>query len=50
MRVRDDIRTLSGSEKAAIFILSLGEDHAAKLFGYMDDEEIGNFSMKIPAS
>jgi flagellar motor switch protein FliG len=47
MRVRDDVRSLSGSEKAAIFILSLGEDHAAKLFGLMDDEEIKEISQTM---
>src|SRR5690242_7741555 len=39
-RVRDDIRSLSGSERAAIFMLSLSEEHAAKLFAQFDDEEI----------
>jgi flagellar motor switch protein FliG len=39
-RVRDDIRSLSGSERAAIFMLSLGEENAAKLFTQFDDEEI----------
>ena len=47
MRVRDDVRSLSGSEKAAIFILSLGEDLAAKLFGLMDDEEIKEISQTM---
>lgn len=40
LRVREDYRTLSGAEKAAIFMLALGEDHAKRLFEYMDDEEI----------
>lgn len=39
-RVRDDIEALSGSEKAAIFMLSLGEEQAAKIFTQLDDEEI----------
>ena len=47
MRVRDDVNSLSGSEKAAIFILSLGEDQAAKLFGLMDDEEIKEISQTM---
>lgn len=44
LRVREDYRTLTGSEKAAIFMLSLGEDHARKLFEHMDDDEIMEIS------
>lgn len=44
MRIREDYRTLSGSEKAAIFMLALGEDHTAKIFEHMDDEEIMDIS------
>ncbi len=44
MRVREDYRTLTGPEKAAILMLSLGEDHTAKLFEQMDDEEIMEIS------
>lgn len=40
MRVREDYRTLTGTEKAAIFMLALGEDYTAKIFEHMDDEEI----------
>ena len=31
---------LSGPEKAAIFLLTLGEDFTAKVFQRLDDEEI----------
>ncbi len=44
MRVRDDFRTLSGAEKASILMLSLGEEHSARLFALMDDEEIKEIS------
>ena len=47
LRVREDYRTLSGSEKAAIFMLALGEEHAAKLFELMDDEEIMEISQTM---
>jgi flagellar motor switch protein FliG len=47
IRVREDYRTLSGSEKAAIFLLSLGEAHTARLFEYMDDEEIMEISQTM---
>ena len=44
LRVREDYRTLTGPEKAAIFMLALGEDHSAKIFEHMDDEEIMELS------
>lgn len=47
MRVREDYRTLSGAEKAAIFLLALGEDHTAKIFEHMDDEEIMEISQTM---
>tara|TARA_B100000242_G_scaffold285089_1_gene249112 strand:+ start:9808 stop:10833 length:1026 start_codon:yes stop_codon:yes gene_type:complete len=40
IRVREDYRTLTGPEKAAILMLALGEDHTARIFEHMDDEEI----------
>ncbi|MCB1651097.1 MAG: flagellar motor switch protein FliG [Alphaproteobacteria bacterium] len=47
MRVREDYRTLTGAEKAAILMLSLGEDQTAKLFEQMDDDEILEISQTI---
>lgn len=47
IRVREDYRTLTGTEKAAIFMLSIGEDHTAKLFEFMDDEEIMEISQTM---
>jgi flagellar motor switch protein FliG len=47
MRVREDYRTLTGPEKAAILMLSLGEEHAARLFELMDDEEIREISQTM---
>ncbi len=47
MRVREDYRTLSGPEKAAILLLSLQEAQAAKLFAEMDDEEILEISQTM---
>ncbi|HEX4191700.1 MAG TPA: flagellar motor switch protein FliG [Stellaceae bacterium] len=44
MRVREDYRTLNGAEKAAILMLSLGEEHSSRLFSLMDDEEIKEIS------
>lgn len=47
MRVRDDYRTLSGPEKAAIFLLSLSEERTSLIFEMMDDEEILELSQII---
>lgn len=44
MRIRDDYRSLSGTEKAAILLLSLGEDHVSRVFEHMDEEEIRELS------
>jgi flagellar motor switch protein FliG len=44
MRVREDYRNITGPEKSAILLMSLGEDHAAKLFSHLDDEEIKEIS------
>jgi flagellar motor switch protein FliG len=42
--VRDDVRGLSGAERAAVIMLSLGEDHSAKLWSMMDEEEVKEIS------
>ncbi len=47
MRVREDYRTLTGAEKAAIFLLALGEEYTAKIFEMMDDEEIMEISQTM---
>ncbi|MBL8640339.1 MAG: flagellar motor switch protein FliG [Alphaproteobacteria bacterium] len=47
MRVREDYRTLSGVEKTAVFLLSLGEEHTARLFQLMDEEEILEISQTM---
>lgn len=47
LRVREDYRTLNGTEKAAIFMLSIGEEHTAKLFEFMDDDEIMEISQTM---
>ncbi len=46
-RVKEDFRTLTGPQKAAIFMLALGEDHSARLFEMMDDEEIRELSQTM---
>jgi flagellar motor switch protein FliG len=42
--IRDDIRALTGAERAAVIMLSLGEDHSAKIWSMMDEEEIKEVS------
>ena len=44
VRLREDVRSLSGAEKASIFILSLGEEYAARIFAHMNDDEIKELS------
>lgn len=47
MRIRDDYRSLTGPEKAAILLLSLSEEQTAEIFGHMDDDEILEISQTI---
>lgn len=47
IRVREDYRTLTGPEKAAILMLALGEEHTARIFEHMDDEEIMEISQTM---
>jgi flagellar motor switch protein FliG len=42
--VREDIRTLSGAERAAVVMLSLGEEHSSKIWTMLDEEEIKEIS------
>ncbi|TCS63464.1 flagellar motor switch protein FliG [Varunaivibrio sulfuroxidans] len=46
-RVKDDYRSLTGPQKAAIFMLSLNEEQSAAIFEKMDDEEIRELSMTM---
>ena len=43
-RAKEDYRSLTGKQKAAVFMLSLGEEHSSCLFSIMDDEEIKELS------
>jgi flagellar motor switch protein FliG len=42
--VKEDIRQLTGAERSAILMLSLGEEHSAKLWQMMDEDEIKEIS------
>jgi len=41
---KDDYRKLTGAQKAAILLMSVDEEHATKIFGMMEDEEIKEIS------
>ena len=43
-RIREDYRSIGGKEKAAILLMALGEEQAAKMFSLLDDEEIKEIS------
>ena len=47
MTAQTEIRAMSGADRAAIFLLSLGPEHASKMFGMMDDEEIRDISQRM---
>ena len=42
--VKEDLRALSGAERAAVIMLSLGEEHSEKIWQMMDEEEIKEIS------
>ncbi|HWA68629.1 MAG TPA: flagellar motor switch protein FliG [Rhizomicrobium sp.] len=42
--VKDDVRSLSGAERAAVIMLSLGEEHSEQIWRMMDEEEIKEVS------
>jgi len=47
MRVREDYRSLSGPDKAALLLMSVGDENAARMFALMDDEEIKEISQNM---
>jgi flagellar motor switch protein FliG len=42
--VREDIRQLNGAERAAVLLLSLGEEHATRIWEMLDEEEVKEIS------
>ncbi len=47
MRVREDYRTLTGAEKSAILLLSIGDAFSAKIFEQLDEDEIMHISQTM---
>jgi len=41
---RDDVRQLTGAERSAVLLLSLGEEHSTRLWQMMDEEEVKEVS------
>jgi flagellar motor switch protein FliG len=46
-RMKEDYRSLTGPQKAAILMLSLAEEQSSRLFAMMDDEEIKEISQTM---
>ena len=42
-----EIKGLPGAEKAAIMVLTMGEERASRIFALMDDEEIREISQNM---
>ena len=42
--VKEDIRSLSGAERAAIMLLSLGEENASQIWKMLDEDEVKEIS------
>ena len=47
VKKQEDFRSLTGPEKAAMLILAIGEEHCARLFQMMEDDEIREISQHI---
>ena len=47
MRLREDYRTMTGPEKAALLLMSVGEDNATRLFALMEEDEIRELSQSM---
>jgi flagellar motor switch protein FliG len=47
IRVREDYRSLTGPEKAAIFMLSVGEENATRIIELLDEDEIKEISQTM---
>jgi flagellar motor switch protein FliG len=42
--IKEDVRSLSGAERAAIMLLSLGEEHATQIWKMLDEDEVKEIS------
>ncbi|MEE8536181.1 MAG: flagellar motor switch protein FliG [Kiloniellales bacterium] len=46
-RLREDFRSLSGTERASLLLMSLGQENAAQLISCMDEDEIREISQTM---
>jgi flagellar motor switch protein FliG len=46
-KIKEDIKTVTGPQKAAIFMLSLTDDHAAGIWDLFDEDEIREISVTM---
>ncbi|NQU56349.1 MAG: flagellar motor switch protein FliG, partial [Rhodospirillales bacterium] len=46
-KAKNELRSLTGAQKAAVFMLALGQEHSAHIFELMDDEEIRDMSQTM---
>lgn len=44
LTTRDDVKALTGPERAAVLLLALGEEHGASIWKSLDDEEVKEVS------
>ena len=44
---REDLQSMSGPDKAALLMLAVGEDNAARIFSMMEDDEIRELSQAM---
>jgi len=42
--IKEDIRSLTGAERTAVLMLALGEEHGARVWQMMDEDEIKEIS------
>jgi len=47
LQQKSDFRSVSGSQKAAMLMLSLGEEHAMRIFQMLDEDEIKELSQAM---
>ncbi len=47
LATKDELRALTGAQRAAIIMLSLGEEHTTRLWALLDDDEIKEISQTM---
>ena len=45
--VKEDIRALTGAERTAVLMLALGEEHGARVWQMMDEDEIKEIFLQV---